>query len=95
MRAQAVLAAGLVRISQHVSAVEPGFAALALAESGGALVLAAELRLDLAACAQEVGEPLLGGALLRPVLEATQAPPSVRAAALGQARRLRRAHGTP
>jgi GGDEF domain-containing protein len=84
MRAQAVLAAGLVRTSQHAGAVEPGFAALALAESGGALVLAAELRLDLAACAQEVGEPLLGGALLRPVLEATQAPPSVRAAALGR-----------
>ncbi|TDV38752.1 hypothetical protein [Actinophytocola oryzae] len=84
MRAQAVLAAGLVRTSQHVSAVEPGFAALALAESGGALVLAAELRLDLAACAQEVGEPLLGGALLRPVLEATQAPPAVRASALGR-----------
>ena len=84
MRAQAVLASGLVRISQHVGAVEPGFAALALAESGGALVLAAELRLDLAACAQEVGEPLLGGVLLRPVLEATQAPPSVRAAALGR-----------
>ena len=84
MRAQAVLASGLVRISQHVGAVEPGFAALALAESGGALVLAAELRLDLAACAQELGEPQLGGALLRPVLEATQAPPSVRAAALGR-----------
>jgi GGDEF domain-containing protein len=84
MRAQAVLASGLVRTSQHVGAVEPGFAALALAESGGALVLAAELRLDLAACAQELGEPLLGGALLRPVLEATQAPPSVRAAALGR-----------
>jgi GGDEF domain-containing protein len=84
MRAQAVLASGLVRTSQHVGAVEPGFAALALAESGGALVLAAELRLDLAACAQEIGEPLLGGALLRPVLEATQAPPSVRAAALGR-----------
>lgn len=84
MRAQAVLASGSVRISRHVDAVEPGFAALALAESGGALVLAAELRLDLAACAQELGEPLLGGALLRPVLEATQAPPSVRAAALGR-----------
>jgi GGDEF domain-containing protein len=84
MRAQAVLAAGLVRISQHVGAVEPGFAALALAESGGALVLSAELRLDLAACAQDVGEPLLGGALLRPVLEAGQAPPSVRAGALGR-----------
>ena len=84
MRAQAVLAGGLVRISQHVGAVEPGFEALALAESGGALVLSAEIRLDLAACAQDVGEPLLGGALLRPVLEAGQAPPSVRAAALGR-----------
>lgn len=84
MRAQAVLAAGLVRTSQHVSAVEPGFAALTLAESGGALVLAADLRLDLAACAQEVGEPLLGGTLLRPVLEAAGAPPAVRAAALGR-----------
>ncbi|HYQ69965.1 hypothetical protein, partial [Actinophytocola sp.] len=84
MRAQAVLASGLVRIGQHVGAVQPGFDALALAESGGALVLAAELRLDLAECAQELGEPLLGGALLRPVLEATHAPPSMRAAALGR-----------
>lgn len=84
MRAKAVLAAGLVRVSQHVNAVEPGFAALALAESGGAPDVAAEVRLDLAACAQELGEPLLGGALLRPVLETTQAPPSLRAAALGR-----------
>ncbi|HEX6351611.1 hypothetical protein [Actinophytocola sp.] len=84
MRAKAVLAAGLVRTSQYAGAVEPGFEALALAESAGALVLAAEIRLDLAACAQDLGEPLLGGGLLRPVLEAGHAPPSVRAAALGR-----------
>ncbi|MGB3437495.1 MAG: diguanylate cyclase [Actinophytocola sp.] len=84
MRTQALLASGLVRISQHAGAVEPGFAALALAETGGAPDVAAEVRIDLAACAQHVGEPLLGGALLRPVLESTQVAPSVRAAALGR-----------
>ena len=84
LRAQAVLTSGLVRISQHAGAVEPGFAALALAESGGAPEVAAHVRLDLAACAHEVGEPLLGGALLRPVLEAQNVRPSVRAAALGR-----------
>ncbi|WP_459716679.1 GGDEF domain-containing protein [Actinophytocola sp. KF-1] len=84
MRAQAVLASGLVRISQHAQAVEPGFAALTLAETGGARDVAAAVRIDLAACAQQVGEPLLGGALLRPVLEAGQTPPAVRAAALGR-----------
>ncbi len=84
MRAQAVLAAGLVRVGQHASAVEPGFAALDLAEADGARDVAAEVRLDLAACAQEVGEPLLGGALLRPLLEGGHVPSSVRAAALGR-----------
>ncbi|MFC4858241.1 hypothetical protein [Actinophytocola glycyrrhizae] len=84
MRAQALLASGLVRISQHAKAVEPGFAALALAESGGVSDVAAQVRIDLAACAQQVGEPLLGGAILRPVLEAPHTPPSLRAAALGR-----------
>ncbi|MFI7680384.1 hypothetical protein [Actinophytocola sp. NPDC049390] len=84
MRAQALLASGLVRISQHAKAVEPGFAALALAEAGGAPDVAAAVRIDLAACAQQVGEPLLGAALLRPVLEAGQTPPAVRASALGR-----------
>jgi hypothetical protein len=84
MRAQALLASGLVRISQHPKAVEPGFSALALAETGGAPDVVAAMRIDLAACAQQVGEPLLGGALLRPVLEAAQTPPAVRAAALGR-----------
>ena len=84
MRAQAVLASGLVRISQHAGAVEPGFAALALAESGGAPDVAAQVRLDLAACAHDIGEPLLGGVLLRPVLEGQNVRPSVRAAALGR-----------
>lgn len=84
MRAQAALAAGLVRVSQHAKAVEPGFTALALAEAGGALDVAAEVRINLAACAQQVGEPLLGGAILRPVLESVHTPPAVRAAALGR-----------
>jgi GGDEF domain-containing protein len=84
MRAQALLTSGLVRVSQHAKAVEPGFAALALAESGGAPDVAALVRIDLAACAQQVGEPLLGGAILRPVLESAQTPPSVRATALGR-----------
>ena len=84
MRAQAVLASGLVRMSHYVDAVEPAFAALALAEGEGAADVAAAARLDLAACSREVGEPLLGCALLRPVLESTQLSPSVRAVALGR-----------
>ncbi|MCT2586875.1 hypothetical protein [Actinophytocola gossypii] len=84
MRAHAVLAAGLVRLSHYVDAVEPAFVALSLAESGGATELAASVRLDLAACAREVGEPLLGCAVLRPVLEAAWLEPSVRAIALGR-----------
>ena len=84
MRAHAVLAAGLVRTSHYVEAAEPALAALALAESGGIADLATSVRLDLAACAREVGEPLLGCSLLRPVLEGTQSRPSVRAVALGR-----------
>jgi hypothetical protein len=84
MRAQAVLAAGLARMSHYSDAVEPGFAALALAESEGVTDVAVAVRLDLATCSREVGEPLLGCALLRPVLEATQPDPSVRAIALGR-----------
>lgn len=84
MRAQAVLAAGLVRMSHHADAVEPAFAALALAEGDGATDVAMSVRLDLAACTREVGEPLLGCTLLRPVLDTEQARPSVRAVALGR-----------
>ncbi len=84
MRAQAVLAAGLVRISHHVDAVEPAFAALALADGEGVPEVAVAVRLDLAACSREVGEPLLGCAMLRPVLETDQPRPSVRAVALGR-----------
>ncbi|HEY0453934.1 MAG TPA: hypothetical protein VGD70_32900, partial [Actinophytocola sp.] len=84
MRAQAVLAAGLVRISNYVEAIEPAFAALALADDSGVADVAMSVRLDLAACSREVGEPLLGCALLRPVLEAVQPRPSVRAMALGR-----------
>lgn len=84
MRAQAVLAAGLVRISHHADAVEPAFAALALADGAGAGDVAAAVRLDLAACSREVGEPLLGCALLRPVLDVTELSPLVRAVALGR-----------
>jgi GGDEF domain-containing protein len=84
MRAQAVLAAGLVRTSHHVDAVEPAFAALALADGEGEPEVAVAVRLDLAACSREVGEPLLGCAMLRPVLETDQPRPSVRAVALGR-----------
>jgi GGDEF domain-containing protein len=84
MRAQAVLAAGLVRISHYVDAVEPAFAALVLAEDDGLDHVAMSVRLDLASCSREVGEPLLGAALLRPVLETGRPQPALRAAALGR-----------
>jgi GGDEF domain-containing protein len=84
MRAQAVLASGLVRLSHYVEAVEPAFAALALAEGEGAADVAAAARLDLAACSREVGEPLLGCELLGPVLETAQLSAAIRAGALGR-----------
>ena len=84
MRAQAVLAGGLVRISHYADAVEPAFAALALAEVTSATEFAAAVRLDLAVCAREVGEPVLGGVVLRPVLESADVRPSMRALALSR-----------
>ncbi|OLF11728.1 hypothetical protein BLA60_12485, partial [Actinophytocola xinjiangensis] len=84
MRARAVLSAGLVRVSHYADAIEPSLSALSLAESAGDDDLALSVRLDLAACAREVGEPLLGCAILRPVLESPLARPSVRAVALGR-----------
>jgi GGDEF domain-containing protein len=84
MRAQAVLAAGLVSISHHVEAVAPAAAALAFAERGGAPEVAAAMRLELAACAREVGEPLVGSGVLRPVLVDDQVRPSVRGRAIGR-----------
>jgi GGDEF domain-containing protein len=84
LRANAVLAGGLVGVSRYVDAVEPALTALAIAEGTGDDEFVASVRLDLAACAREVGEPLLGCALLRPVLEAPRSRPSVRAVALGR-----------
>ena len=84
MRAQAVLASGLVAINRHVEAVAPAAAALAFAERGGAPDLAAAMRLDLAACAREVGEPLVGSGVLRPVLTDGRTRPAVRGRAIGR-----------
>lgn len=84
MRAQALFAAGLVQLGHYASAVEPALAALHAAETAGATRLATAVRLDLAACARGIGEPVAGCAILAPVLADREVPSGLRGVALGQ-----------
>ncbi|HEU5471170.1 MAG TPA: hypothetical protein VFV67_11000 [Actinophytocola sp.] len=84
VRAYGLLAAALVRLERHADAVEPALAALRAAAKAGLPELESLVRLDLAACARELGEPLLGCTILRPVLEVAGVRPATRAVALGQ-----------
>ncbi|HEV2780485.1 MAG TPA: diguanylate cyclase [Actinophytocola sp.] len=84
VRAQALLAAALVRLGRHAEAVEPALAALRGADQSGVPESASAVRLDLAACSRGLGEPMLGCAILRPVLEAVGSRPATRAGAIAQ-----------
>lgn len=82
VRAQALVAAALVRLGRHADAVEPGLVALRDADQAGVPELIPGIRLDLAACAHGLGEALLGATILRPVLENAGGRPSTRAVAI-------------
>ncbi|MFL6142483.1 MAG: diguanylate cyclase domain-containing protein [Labedaea sp.] len=84
VRAQALLAGALVRLGRPVDAVDPALAALRGADQTGLSEIAVSVRLDLATCAQALGEPLLGCAILRPVLEAAGPRVAATASAVGQ-----------
>jgi GGDEF domain-containing protein len=84
IRAQALLAAALVRLGRHAEAVEPALVALRGADHSGIPELASSVRLDLAACSVGLGEPLLGCPILRPVLDTAGARPGIRAGAIAQ-----------
>jgi GGDEF domain-containing protein len=84
IRAQALLAAALVRLGRHAEAVEPALVALRGADHSGVPELASSVRLDLAACSVGLGEPLLGCPILRPLLDPAGARPGTRAAAVAQ-----------
>src|SRR5512139_922251 len=84
MRAQALLGGALVRLGRHAEAVQPATAGLRAAEASGWVDLATAIRLDLAACSRGVGEPLIGCAVLGPVLQVPDVRPVDRAMAIGQ-----------
>jgi GGDEF domain-containing protein len=80
VRAQAFVGGALARLGRYAAAVEPALAALRHADRAGLSELVPSIRLDLAAAARGLGEPLLGCAILRPVVENTGARPASRAA---------------
>jgi GGDEF domain-containing protein len=82
VRAQALVSAALVRVGRYADAVAPALAALRSADQVGRPEFALAIRLDLAVCAKALNEPLLGCAIVRPVLESTAARPAVRADAI-------------
>lgn len=82
VRAQALVAAALVRLGRHADAVEPALAALRDADQAGVPELIPAIRMDLAACAHGLGESLLGCTILRPALETMGGRPSTRAVAI-------------
>ncbi|MBP2319832.1 GGDEF domain-containing protein [Kibdelosporangium banguiense] len=84
LRANALVVASLVRLGKHADAVEPAVLTLREAESSGERELAGSVRVDLAASTRAIG--LAGSAfvLVRPMLEGSDARPSVRAGALAE-----------
>jgi hypothetical protein len=82
VKAQAVLTAALHRLGRYADAVEPALVALRNADQSGVPDFASAVQLDLAGCARGLGEPLLGCAILRPVLDSTGVRPATRAGAI-------------
>jgi hypothetical protein len=84
LRAEATVVVASCRVGQQLSVVERGIAAVRLAERQSDTATMAMLRVELAGCARTAGVPLVGAAVLRPVLTSDAVRPSVRADALVQ-----------
>ena len=82
--AQTLVVSASCRLGQQLAVVDKAIEALRLSERLADDDSGAILRVELAGCARSAGVPLVGAGLLRPVLSATDARPSVRAAALIQ-----------
>ncbi|HEX3648421.1 MAG TPA: hypothetical protein VHV49_08330 [Pseudonocardiaceae bacterium] len=82
LRAEATVVVASCRLGQRLDVVDRGIAALRLTEQHSDPGTAAILRVELAGCARAAGVPLVGAAVLRPVLTADGVRPSVRADAL-------------
>ncbi len=84
LRAEATVVIASCRLGQRLDVVERGIAAIHLAERQSDGETAALLRVELAGCARSAGVPLVGAAILRPVLTSDAVRGSVRADALVQ-----------
>ncbi|MCP3800891.1 diguanylate cyclase [Allokutzneria sp. A3M-2-11 16] len=84
LRGEMLALFALNRLGQGVSVAERAIVAMSAAEAVGEVELGWRLRIELANSARVVGTPLTGFALLRPLLEAGDAPAGLRGAAMVQ-----------
>lgn len=82
LRADTAVVFASSRLGQKLAVAERAMAALRAADRLGDVSSAAVLRLELAGCARSVGVPLIGAALLGPLLAGDSGTPGQRAAAL-------------
>ncbi|PSL56755.1 hypothetical protein B0I31_103511 [Saccharothrix carnea] len=85
LRAEALVVFASNRMGRGVRIADRALDALKAAEAASERETAWRLRVELADSARAVGAPLTGFAAVRPVLEADDVPPGLRAAALVQA----------
>lgn len=84
LRAEATVVVASCRLGQRLHVVERAIDAVRLAERQKDGAMAATLRVELAGCARTAGVPLVGAAVLRPVLTADGVAAATRADALVQ-----------
>lgn len=84
LRAEATAVVASCRLGQRLDVVDRAIDAIRLAERHTDAVTGAMLRIELAGCARTAGVPLVGAAVLRPVLTAPDVQPAMRADALVQ-----------
>ncbi|MDT5347545.1 MAG: hypothetical protein QOH91_832, partial [Mycobacterium sp.] len=84
LRAEATVVVASCRLGHRLDVVDRAIDAIRLAERHSDGTTSAMLRIELAGCARAAGVPLVGAAVLRPVLTATGIRPAMRADALVQ-----------
>jgi hypothetical protein len=84
LRAEATMVVASCRLGRRLDVVDRAIDAISLAERHSDVTISGILRIELAGCARAAGVPLVGAAVLRPVLTATGIRPAMRADALVQ-----------